>query len=121
MNAARLVHEQQLATATVKNLYAGDCRGCGECCSRFLPLAAFDVERIETYIEGYGVEQQPERGDIDLTCPYLTDERMCAIYEARPDICRCYRCDEHARGDFRLQPFFMRHGPYYPCDMREVF
>lgn len=68
-----------LQSDDVTDLYSGDCRGCGECCSRFLPVSPFD-----------------------LLCPYLTDGRECAVYAARPEICRAYRCDRHKRGELGM-------------------
>lgn len=36
-----------LRSDDVTDLYTGDCRGCGECCSRFLPVSPFDRVRLE--------------------------------------------------------------------------
>lgn len=120
MSTARLVHDRPISSGTVKAIYSGNCLGCGECCSRFLPLSAYDVGRIEEHVSERGIEQRPERGGIDLLCPYLTEDRKCAIYDARPDICRCYRCDEHARGDFRAASAILMHPPYGMRDMRGI-
>ena len=38
-----------LRSDDVTDLYTGDCRGCGECCSRFLPVSPFDRVRLEVY------------------------------------------------------------------------
>lgn len=120
MNLAAMVHEQLMKTAQVKNLYKGDCRGCGECCSRFLPLSKKDIERIKAYTEENDIKQRPEGADIDLTCPYLTEDKVCAIYEARPDICRAYRCDFQCEGYFVPMKLIMREEEYDMADMREV-
>lgn len=81
-------------------LYKGDCRGCGECCSRFLPLTPADRARLKAFVRARGVEPVPGRADVDLLCPFLSKGRECLVYEARPEICRMYRCDRHAAGDF---------------------
>ena len=47
---ARLMVEQQ-----VTDLYTGDCRGCGECCSRFLPMSLLDRARLRAYVRRHGV------------------------------------------------------------------
>lgn len=119
---AREVHDflQGDPDAFVKNLYNGDCRGCGECCSRFIPLSARDIQRVSSYVAAHSIEQIPERGDVDLLCPYLSDRGECMIYDARPDICRAYRCDFHAHGDLALIALIMSNGPYQDMDMREV-
>ncbi len=106
---------------TIKNLYTGDCRGCGECCSRFLPLSEHDIQAVKEYVAAHDIEQIPERSDIDLFCPYLTDDRECLIYEARPDVCRAYRCDLHTRGELNpIVSLVCRHHPYTERDMREA-
>ena len=87
----------------------GDCRGCGECCSRFLPMSRMDERRLVAYVERHGVVPRPEpEGALDLTCPLLSEERECMAYDARPDICRVYRCDLHLRGELR-PPAFAEH------------
>lgn len=118
--SAKDLHDVLLDVSTVHDLYHGDCKGCGECCSRFMPLSTRDIEVAKRYVEAHGIEQKSERGDIDMICPYLTDEHTCAIYEARPDICRAYRCDLHARGEFMPLRLVMCNGPYKDADMREV-
>lgn len=101
-------------------LYSGDCLGCGECCSRFLPLSRNDEERIARYVESNGVAKRPPRCELDLMCPYLAADRTCSVYEARPDVCRAYRCDRHAAGDYGGMAAVMIFGPYELRDMREV-
>ena len=87
----------------------GDCRGCGECCSRFLPMSRMDERRLVAYVARHGVVPRPEpEGALDLTCPLLSERHECMAYDARPDICRVYRCDEHARGLLR-PPAFAEH------------
>lgn len=105
---------------TVKNLYKGDCKGCGECCSRILPMSQHDIERLQKYVKRYHVEQTPDRGDIDMLCPYLTENKECAVYHARPDICRAYRCDDQVNKNFKPFMKYMTHHPYEICDMRKI-
>lgn len=66
----------------VTDLYTGDCRGCGECCSRFLPVSPFDRVRLEAYVRRNGIEPAEPRAEYDLLCPYLTGGRECAVYAA---------------------------------------
>lgn len=119
MPTAREVHEALLGLS-VKSLYQGSCLGCGECCSRFLSLSEPDKARLLAYVLQHGIEQTPERAEVDLRCPYLTDERTCAVYDARPAICRAYRCDQHANGDFSGVKAHMASSRYTVEDMREV-
>lgn len=92
---ARAAHEA-LASVEVKSLYAGDCKGCGECCSRFLPITLADEARLLWHLAAHPVEIAAPRGEIDLVCPLLSESSECMAYEARPAICRVYRCDLHA-------------------------
>lgn len=115
--AARAVHAALCATHGVMDLYEGDCRGCGECCSRFVPVSVFDLRRLEPYVRKNGVRPREPRGELDLTCPWLTDSGECAVYPARPEVCRAYRCDLHKRGEIR--PFFGASSAKV-ADMREL-
>ena len=76
----------------VTDLYTGDCRGCGECCSRFLPVSPFDRVRLEVYVRRNGIEPAEPRAKYDLLCPYLTDGR--AGHVLRRGV---RRGDRHAR------------------------
>lgn len=110
-------------TAVIKNLYTGNCKGCGECCSRILPLSEHDIKRLRDYVRKHNIKQMPEYGAggaIDMTCPYLSEDSECLVFHARPDICRAYRCDKQVSGDFSPLRRFMRHHPYKESDMREV-
>ena len=77
------------------DLYKGDCRGCGGCCGRYIPVSAFDLARLEGWLARHDVTPNVTDG----MCPYLSPDRKCMVYEARPQICRVYRCDQHASGD----------------------
>ena len=97
-----VLHQALSKTQTVKDLYTpkGDCKGCGECCSRFLPMSEFDMQRLSNYVFDHDVKPHMEvDGAIDLTCPYLDENKECAVYTARPEVCRAYRCDKHVRGE----------------------
>lgn len=89
--------------AVIVDLYKGDCKGCGECCGRFIPLSKFDAIRLRGYLESHRVEMRPEQAEYDLMCPFLSNEHECMVYEARPEVCRTYRCDMHKAG--KLKPF----------------
>lgn len=112
--AAAVCHAMLSKTQTVKDLYTpkGNCKGCGECCSRFLPMSEFDLQRLHVYVQKHHIKPHKHTaGAIDLTCPYLTDTKECAVYPARPEVCRTYRCDKHVRGEILS---------FYGCDSAEV-
>ena len=72
-------------------------------------MSRMDERRLVAYVERHGVVPRPEsEGSLDLTCPLLSEERECMAYDARPDICRVYRCDLHLRGELR-PPAFAEH------------
>lgn len=100
--AALVLHQTLSKTQTVKDLYTpkGNCKGCGECCSRFLPMSEFDMQRLSNYVFKHNVKvHEVVKGTLDLTCPYLDKNKECAVYTARPEICRAYRCDKHVHGE----------------------
>lgn len=87
---------------TVKDLFTPkeNCKGCGECCTRFLPMSTFDMQRLSNYVFDHNVKPHAEvDGAIDLTCPYLDENKECAVYTARPEVCRVYRCDKQVCGE----------------------
>ena len=103
----------------------GKCSGCGNCCSRILPVSGKEVRRIREYIRKHHIEEcvnrPPTAGPVqDWTCPFRDNmKRICTVYEVRPAICRDFRCDKPRKqieADKR-----MYHGKYNVVDMREKF
>lgn len=116
-DVARAVHAILSSETEVTDMFNGDCRGCGECCSRFLPLSPYDLRRLEHYVRENGVKPHEPRGEVDLMCPWLTDGNECAVYAVRPEVCRSYRCDLHCRGELRT---FFGAASAEVTDMREL-
>lgn len=117
---ARAVHDALQKVQTVTDMYRGDCYGCGECCSRILPLSPIDILRIKNYVKTHDVPITPEAPNtIDMRCPFLTGDKTCAIYAVRPVICKAYRCDKHANGTLAFELHDMKG--YETYDMREIF
>ena len=102
----------------------GSCDGCGECCGRFLPMTDKDAARLKAYVSWNGIEPMPEAWEeggelfVNLNCPFLGHDKRCMVYEARPAICRAYRCDRHKAGT--MEPPEWDSMPKL-VDMREVF
>ena len=84
----------------------GTREGCGQCCSRFLPMSPAEAATVRLAARRVDVRPEPS-GTVDLMCPLLTDGGMCAIYDVRPAICRAYDCAAHARRDYTP---FLEHG-----------
>lgn len=116
---ARGLHEALCSGALCADNFTsrGTHDGCGECCSRFLPLTAGEAAVLR--LNGAKARPEPE-GALDLTCPFLTEERRCAVYGVRPAICRAYDCSVHARDGAAAIAAVMPRGSYEMHDMREV-
>lgn len=116
--AAAICHAMLSKMQTVKDLYTpkGNCKGCGECCARFLPVSKFDTQRLSDYVCKHHIKPHKATAALDLTCPYLTDAKECAVYPARPEVCRTYRCDKQVRGE---SLDFFGSGAANVVDMRE--
>jgi len=93
----------------VKNLTEKDkCSRCGNCCTGTgLPFTEKEADVIAEYIKSHDVKQRnrewvrrfEKTGVISDTvdtrcCFYDLDKKECAIYEARPAICRSYLCNK---------------------------
>lgn len=103
----------------------GKCIGCGACCSDLLPLSANEIKNIKRYVKKKGIKPTrrfaPSVMNIDLTCPFLDDDKecdKCKIYPVRPDICRLFKCDTPPSQIKKNKNLFWktRKG----CSMREV-
>jgi hypothetical protein len=76
--------------------------GCSDCCTplTLLPLEAY---AIVAYCESHGVRQSVAPAESG-TCAFLTPERACTIYPARPYLCRTRGCPIlHVNGDGELE------------------
>lgn len=77
----------------------GHCSGCGSCCSDYLPLSQREIERIKAYMKKHSLREHVARvmagPQLDMTCPFRDNvKHRCDIYEVRPDICRCFQCNQ---------------------------
>lgn len=81
----------------VDNTCNGKCSKCGECCGSVLPLGQEDADKMQEYIFKHNITTTKHILVMSntLKCPYYTgkSEKGCSIYEARPKICRFYKCD----------------------------
>lgn len=96
----------------------GKCSECGACCSDLLPLTKSDIKRVRQYMKRHHVTLTPPRADVDLTCPFLSEDKHCKVYEARPTICRIFMCNKKphwSAGHKRREQDVIR------LSMREVF
>lgn len=74
----------------------GECSRCGACCSSMLPTTQAERKTLARYARKHGIAPEIPEGDdiIYMQCPLLDQaSNTCLAYQARPAICRAYRCD----------------------------
>ena len=77
----------------------GHCSRCGSCCTDFLPVSREEIERIRAYVKKHNLKEHVtvvmQSPGMDMTCPFRDNvKKRCDIYEIRPEICRCFQCDQ---------------------------
>lgn len=72
------------------------CMRCGRCCIDLLWVSEAEIQAMQYYTAKHGIGEQNRNID---TCPFLDRENDCAIYEARPLICREYECSRDMIAD----------------------
>ena len=90
----------------IDNTCNGKCSKCGECCAIVLPIDQDDANKIQKYVVEHKIFPQKHLAIMTnkLQCPYYTGKKEgCSIYEARPKICRFYKCDKETMPFKELQ------------------
>lgn len=98
----------------------GKCSKCGNCCSALLPLKSSEIAALRRLIKKRGIkphEQPKVVVAVDLTCPFLTDDNLCSIYDERPFICRIFKCDSKPTEE----DVMAINEPLIPTNVRELF
>lgn len=98
----------------------GKCSKCGSCCSAILPLKQSEINRLKKIIKARHIKPHTQPvvvKAIDLTCPFLTDDNLCQIYDKRPFICRVFKCDSKPTEE----EFRMIKEPLIPTNVRDLF
>lgn len=93
----------------------GQCSRCGGCCSSILPVTDRELAEMKAYADRAGfvpsIPGNPEDDTVYMMCPFLqpktvlTTKRTCAVYDARPEICRSFIC---SNTNGRTQEEYMR-------------
>lgn len=80
----------------------GECSNCGACCNDIIPLTNADVNRIKRYLRKNNIKPITNRMNflakktLDTTCPFRDNKNnKCIIYEVRPLVCRCFKCNNY--------------------------
>ena len=96
-NIKRIINAKSYSEVVQDNTCNGICSKCGECCGNILPIDQEDADKIQEYVVKNKIFPQKQHLIMTrkLQCPYYTGniEKGCAIYEARPKICRYFKCD----------------------------
>lgn len=96
-NIKRIINAKSYSEVVQDNTCNGICSKCGECCGSVLPIDQEDADKIQEYVVKNKIFPQKQHLIMTkkLQCPYYTGniEKGCAIYEARPKICRYFKCD----------------------------
>lgn len=98
----------------------GECSKCGSCCSTFLPLKKSEIDCLRQLIKKRHIKPHTQPlvvNAIDLTCPFLTDDNKCSIYDERPFICRIFKCDTKPTAEDVAK----LDEPLIPVNLRELF
>lgn len=72
----------------------GKCSDCGNFCSNLLPMSQKEVDAIHRYIKKHCIKECKHllpvaTPVIDMTCPFRDNgNKVCTIYEVRPEICK---------------------------------
>lgn len=108
--AEAIAHERREVTDFISS--GRRCRGCGECCSRFLPLLPGEAATIARWALAHGISPHEPRGGaqtVDLMCPWLSDSCECMAYDVRPLVCRLFSCDKRPGGFTFADTLQMHH------------
>lgn len=110
--AARRVRLDLVDIRLHEKVYAAvpdaNCKGlCHEACG-VITMSEFEFDRITAR-----TGREPAAKDGTLTCPLLTEDRKCSVYDIRPLMCRLYGSTEKMPCPFGCVP----SGPVVPNDV----
>ena len=90
----------------------GTCTQCGACCSNILPMTDDEVRTIKRYVKKNRIKEFKHSTNVmsnpilDLTCPFLDDDKefeKCSIYPVRPRVCRDFICCSSKRKELDME------------------
>lgn len=83
----------------VNHTINGKCSQCGQCCTNVLMLSNKEIKRIKKYIEKNNIKPINRNNVLTTiynnTCPFLSENNRCNIYEVRPEQCKHFICSEY--------------------------
>lgn len=89
--------------AEVVDLENPNCINCSECCSLLTMITDEEYKKYKKLFNGKykTIYQQSikrwkkvaeEKNALNYTCPFITRNKRCAIYEIRPMVCKDFHC-----------------------------
>lgn len=100
----------------------GKCSKCGNCCTALLPLQESEVTRLKKLIKDRHLKPHKQPivvQAIDLTCPFLSDDNLCQIYDERPLICKIFKCN--SGGKPSMEDLMRFKEPIVAINVRDLF
>ena len=100
----------------------GKCSCCGQCCGDILHLSDKEIKKIDNYLKKNKIEKTKRNVLVqyDNTCPFRDNKnKICKIYEVRPDICKAYKCDKTPEDAYKLRELNCKGK--LPRSMRNLF
>ena len=74
----------------------GSCKKCGKCCKEIRAYGLKNEKKLKfmqfflPHYKRFYISKTDENNNIVLSCKYLLDNGLCAVYKNRPNICRNY-------------------------------
>lgn len=75
-----------------------NCIKCGSCCGMCIPITRKEEKVIRKYIKENNITPETLITETDFyahCCFYDRTNKLCKIYEVRPNICRSFKCDRN--------------------------
>ena len=93
------------------------CSCCGSCCTSQLPLTKKEISRLKEYILENKIEPSYlstfDKHNLYGFCPLLDPvTKKCKAYEARPFVCRDFKCDKSKDTIKRKREMYARRADY---------
>ena len=80
----------------VKYKVEGECLKCGKCCKEIRAYgmkSEKDLKIMQFFLPHYRrffISKIDDKGDVVLSCKYLTENGLCSVYNKRPSVCKNY-------------------------------
>ena len=80
----------------VKYKVEGECLKCGKCCKEIRAYgmkSEKDLKIMQFFLPHYRrffISKTDDKGDVVLSCKYLTENGLCSVYNKRPSVCKNY-------------------------------